>query len=300
MSKALTEELITGILQKIPGQTFSIKRIRKMWTPEEEARFERELEYLTEKYSLDKIVEGYIFMTTSNMEESRYFQEHGEYRYHSFAEVDRNIYANEEQMTLYMLGLSLTEYLWETVLRIHRFYEDTIKSIRGNSYLEIGPGHGKYFLEAYNLGNFKEYVAVDVSQTAIDMTKEYMRRYGKQEGVKYELLCQDATLLDGESKYDFIVAQEVLEHVEKPLELLKSMGKLLSPEGRAYVLMPITAPSPAHIYLFESIEHVKSIVNKAGFEIVTEEYITVSNTTIEAAEKKKLPIDACLILKKRG
>lgn len=67
-----------------------------------------------------------------------------------------------------------------------------------------------------------------------------------------------------------------------------------------YVLMPITAPSPAHIFLFESIEHVKGIVEEAGFEIVTEEYITVSNTTIEMAEKKKLPIDACLILKKRG
>lgn len=295
----LTEQVINRVLQKLPGQAFTIKRLAKMWTPEEKNRFERELEYLTEKYSLEKVVDGYVLMTNSTVNETKYFKEHGDYRYHSFEEVNRNIYANQEEMTLRMLGLCLAEYFWETVLKIHRFYEKVIKTVSGERYLEIGPGHGKYFLEAYNLGRFKEYVAVDVSQTSIDMTDEYMKRYAKDsEEKEYKLICQDATLLNTDIQYDFIVIQEVLEHLEDPLQMLKTIHSLLTPTGTAYALMPITAPSRVHIFLFKNVAHVKNMVEEAGFEIVTEEYVTANKVTIEDAEERKLPINACLLLKK--
>ena len=298
MNNTLIDELINKILHKIPGQTFAIKKIRKMWTPEEETRFERELSYLLENYSLDRIADGYIFVTNNYIVESKYFHEHGDYRYHSFEEVNSNLYADSEKMTLYMLGLSLAEFFWETILKIHRFFEKTIRNTSGDSYLEIGPGHGKYFLEAYNLGKFKRYVAVDVSQTAIDMTQAYINRYGKLPGGGYQLLHQDATLLPTDSKYDFIVAQEVLEHIENPLELLKSIHNMLSENGTAYVLMPINTPSPAHIYLFKSISHVKEIIQAAGLKIVEEAYITANGIAIDKAQEKRPPINAGLLLKK--
>ena len=292
----LTERLLDGILRKLPGQTFTIKRVRKMWTQEEEARFERELEYLTEQHPLERIVDGYVFLTETTMEEGRYFQERGGYRYHSFEEVDKRVYADREKMTLCMLGLSVAEYLWETILLIHRFYEKTIRKVCGGSYLEIGPGHGKYFPEAYNLGKFQKYVAVDVSKTAIGMTDAYMKRYAVPGGY-YELLCRDATELDTREKYDFIVAQEVLEHLEDPLGMLRKIGSLLSENGQAYVLMPIMAPSKQHIFLFRDVQHVKQMVKQAGLEIVEEAYITAKGMPVEEAEKKRLPVNACLIVK---
>ena len=163
----LRDQVISGILHKLPGQTFVFKRMQRLWTPEEAERFEDELAFLSRKYSVEKIIDGYVYLTGMTMEESKYFQEHGDYRYHSFDEVNRNMYADREKMTLCMLGLSLTEYLWETGLRIHRFYTGEIREAKGENYLEIGPGHGKYFWEAYGLGRFKKYVAVDISPTAI-------------------------------------------------------------------------------------------------------------------------------------
>lgn len=293
------EQVVTRILQKLPYQKFAIKRMTQLWTPEEKARFEQELEYLTEKYSLEKVVEGYVFTTNSTINASKYFREYGDYPNHSFEEVNRNVYANPEETTLRMVGLCVAEYLWETVLKIHRFYEKAIARVGGERYLEIGPGHGKYFLEAYNHDRFQKYVAVDVSPTSIKMTEEYMKRYATARG-GYELLCQDATLLDTNTQYDFIVAQEVLEHIEDPLGMLKKIHELLTPTGTAYVLMPITAPSPTHIFLFRNVAHVKSMVEEAGFEIETEEYITANNVPVEAAEERKLPINAALIIKKKG
>ncbi len=297
--QSLIDLLINNVLHQLPGQVFSIKKVMGEWTEEEKIRFEMELQYLIDKYSMEEVVDGYVFYTNSVMEETKYFKEHNDYRCHSFADVDTYIYADEERMKLYMLGLSVAEFLWMTVLKIHRFFEKLICHISGKHYLEIGPGHGKYFLEAYNQQKFLEYDAVDVSETAIAMTRDYLQYYMVKESMrKYHLICQDATLLCDEEKYDFIVIQEVLEHIEDPISMLKSIYRMLTSEGRVYALFPINAPSPAHIFLFHSIDHVKDIVSEAGFEIVEEEYIIANGRTIEQAMIKKLPIDACLILRK--
>lgn len=151
----LRETVLRKITERLPGQTFSLRKVQNLWTPEEANRFEQELEFLADTYSLKKLVDGYVWLTDMTIRESKYFHEHGEYRYHSFEEVNRNVYADEETMTLCMLGLSLSEYLWQSNLQIHRFYQDAIQDARGENYLEIGPGHGKYFCEAYNLGQFR-------------------------------------------------------------------------------------------------------------------------------------------------
>ncbi len=298
----LIECLIDEILHRIPGQAFSIRKTMREWTNDEKKRFAQELAYLTEKYSQEEIVEGYLFYTESVMKESRYFKEHGDYRCHSFEEVDAYIYADAERMKHYMLGLAVAEFLWMTVLKIHRFYEALIQNVSGERYLEIGPGHGKYFFEAYQLQRFAQYDAVDVSETAIAMTKDYMERYIAQNiggGVKnYHLICGDATKLSFDAGYDFVVIQEVLEHIEDPLGMLRSIYRILAPNGKVYALFPINAPSPAHIFLFHSIAHVKEMVAEAGFELLQEEYITANNVTVEQAEEKKMPIDACMVLVK--
>lgn len=297
----LSEQLVEQIMRKAPaGQVFSIRRVRKMLTQEEAERFEREVRSLSEKYSMEEMVEGYLYLTNMTMEENRWFREHGDYRYHSFDEVNRKVYSNTEKMTSLMIGLSIAEFLWETLLRSHRFYEKVIREAEGENYLEIGPGHGKYFCEAYNLGRFKKYVGVDVSPASIALTEEYMESEKIDRGGVYSLLCMDATQLDPEKeKYDFVTIQEVLEHLEDPEGMLRKIGELLTPEGRAYALMPICAPSAQHIYLFRDREHVRSLVECAGLEIVKEEYITANNMTAETAEEKKLPINACLILRKQ-
>lgn len=93
--------------------------------------------------------------------------------------------------------------------------------------------------------------------------------------------------------------QEVLEHIEDPLGMLRSIYRILAPGGKVYALFPINAPSPAHIFLFRSIAHVKELVEEAGFALLQEEYITANNVSLEQAEEKKMPINACMLLVKK-
>lgn len=297
----LSEQLISEILKKLPMQKFSIKRVASLLTQEERSRLESDINYLLKDHSFDFLVAGYVYMTQRAIEETFYFKKHGDYRFHTFAEVNNSLYSNKKTMELYMVGLFLGEYLWETLLRVHRYYEKIIHEFSGKDYLEIGPGHGKYFTEACRLGRFRRYTAIDVSPTAIQMTEKFLNYNGvsmEGGGTSVKLLCKDVTMCDIESKFDFVVAQEVLEHIENPLKMLKQIRKLLTRRGMAYLLVPISAPSPAHIFLFKDREHVRDIVKQAGLEIVQEKYIVANEMALREAEKRKLPINACLITKR--
>ena len=174
----LTEQLIDNILRQLPAQAFSIRKVKKLWTDEEAERFEQEIKLLSGQSTppdLQKLADAYVFITNLTIGESFYFKEHGTYRYSSFAEVDKYVYSDTEKMTKMMLGLSLAEYLWETLLRVNRFSRNVIKTSYGENYLEIGSGHGKYFLEACRAGHFKNYTAVDVSPASVTMTENAVK-----------------------------------------------------------------------------------------------------------------------------
>lgn len=59
---------------------------------------------------------------------------------------------------------------------------------------------------------------------------------------------ENVTLL--KSRYDVIVCSHVLEHLEEPVTLLRSLREALIPGGYLLVLLPIneTAPDPAHLH----------------------------------------------------
>ena len=109
--------------------------------------------------------------------------------------------------------------------------------------------------------------------------------------MKYRCFCQDATTLDENEKYDLVVIQEVLEHIEDPLAMMKKIRNILTDNGRAYLLMPICAPAIYHIYLFKNRKQVHDLVEQAGLEIIAEEDITQNSVLPETAESKLLPID---------
>lgn len=90
-----------------------------------------------------------------------------------------------------MIGLQLSGYLWKTHKIINSWYKEKLKAFKGNYYLEIGPGHGQYFLEAMNLHNFKHYVGIDLSPTSIELASRYIGKFVEDKTVDYSLICRD-------------------------------------------------------------------------------------------------------------
>lgn len=88
-----------------------------------------------------------------------------------------------------------------------------------------------------NAGNFGKLVhsrniidGVDINKSALRKAKKYYRR----------LFCLDLTRenLPVRQKYDYIVLADILEHLPRPDLFLKTISKLLKPDGQVIASIP--------------------------------------------------------------
>ena len=96
--------------------------------------------------------------------------------------------------------------------------------------LEVGCGAG--FSVDYLRGKFINYTGVDYSENLI----KYAIKHNSDTGVKFE--CLNVNDFDTELKFDVVLMIGVLHHMPKPENVIKSLSKLLAPEGIIVVNEP--------------------------------------------------------------
>jgi len=102
------------------------------------------------------------------------------------------------------------------LMHYHQFFLDQIKS--ADRVLDIGCGNGAL---AYDLaGKAREVTAID---TNAKNEHAWKTRYGR-ENLHY--LVQDATTYQPEHPYDVVVLSNVLEHIDRRIDFLKSVKHL--------------------------------------------------------------------------
>jgi len=251
--------------------------------------------------SLDRQVEAYLLFVHDVLKETKYFAEHDKYRYSSFDEVAHQVYFDTEYMTKYMMGLGLSQYLWEQHRMCLAYFKEIMKKSNledKTQYMEIGPGHGSYFCEALRQKKCISYTALDIADTSLNLTRGFVEFLGlAKTSNQITYLCQDISSAALHSTYDVLVMCEVLEHVEDPLSLLKELRKYYNNKGFCFVTVPINAPVIDHIYLFHTQNEVLDMVKKAGFSVVEYKCFCANNRTLEKALRLKDAILMAMVLK---
>lgn len=295
----LANQLLEYIGQKNVLQNKYLKTLfYQELTAEEKEQLEDILCFLSSNRSIEELAEAYLMLVDDMMKETKYFIEHGHYRYSSFDEVEKLVYSNRDYMNKYMLGLQISGYIWKIHLTVHRWFLNKIKEFSGKRYLEIGPGHGQYFLEAMNLGKFEEYTAIDVSATSIQLVEKFIEQYKRNTKINYKLICADVIDSQWNDKFDAVSMSEVLEHLEEPEKMLNKIYEITTDSSNVYITVPVNGPSIDHIYLFNNMEEVFEMVKKAGFFVKDYIAATENNISLEKAIKKKQSIILALHLVK--
>lgn len=293
----LTDVFIEKLISKNELQ----KKYIKTWsiTSEEREELNEVLKFLVDeynagKYDIDFIVDSYLFLNNMVMEETYYFVKNGKYRYSTFEEVDKLVYDNEEYMEKYMIGVLISQYIWVNHMKMIRYFVENADFFYGDKYLEIGPGFGQYLIKAITKCNFNEYYACDVSESSTQGSNQYLkhRGYADRCSVEYKNFFD----YSAKDKFDCIVMGEVLEHTEKPKEMLQKIYELLAEKGKAFITTVINAPTLDHIYLFNNIEEVLDIVSSVGFNVDDYQCSTAGDIPLEKAIKKKQAINIAMIL----
>lgn len=295
------QHLMDQIGIKSPLQIRNVQKyVDEMW-PVERENFQRRIQYLLhEGETYETIADGYLQFCLYFMEERKYFMRMGTYRHSTFDEI-AYLYNDEKYMKNYMLGLSLAIYLWKIQRDNMRFFRGKCQADKhqGGKYLEVGPGHGEYLVTAVENMSFDNYVAVDISKTAVNMTKSYLDFALKEKQDKLKRVCvENKDFLDfsQKEKFDAIVVSEVIEHVENPKKFLIQIRKLAKEDTYIYVSTAINSPFPDHLYHFHNKGEVYSLIEEAGLKVVDEMFSSADGVEMEKAVKKNYDITVGFIL----
>jgi len=230
-------------------------------------------------------IDCFLRLQRSLEEHRAEFLRTGGYRNSSFEEVNRCVYSNPEIMQYHMHGLVFAQFLWPEQYRRFEFFASNLPRYSGiRRYLEIGGGHALYVSEAMRALPDTIFDLVDISPTSLEMAKGITPKTG----IRYHLM--DVFDFPDEPVYDFITMGEVIEHVERPRDLLSKVRGLLAAGGSAYITTPANAPMIDHIYLFRNVQEIRDILTGCGFRIERETQAYAVQIGEQLAQKMKLPL----------
>lgn len=293
-----TQQLVECILEANPSHKPFLDVSLGEMTPELLNELEHYLGYCASRdVSLAYIAESYNTIVQDTFLEQIYFMRNKRYRYSTYAEVAGSVYNDAEYMGKYMYGLAVTLFFWPAHRALKSFFERTLPGDRSGSYLEIGPGHGFYFMTAIAKTEFTNFVAIDISEKSVAMTRDVIESGYFGTYSNYSVQCKDflSADVDGEV-FDALVMGEVLEHVEDPGLFLRRIRSVTRADSYIYISTCMNAPAVDHLSLFTSAEELRGIVEDSGLRVADECLIPYPGLSVEETEAKQLAMNIGLVL----
>jgi len=298
----LTNELIENISARNALQNKALSKEMTNLTPLHLAGLEELISFFCAKgFSIDGIAKAYLSFVDYFLEERKYFIRNDSYRYASYQET-MQLYNDKEYMESYMIGLALSIYFLKLQRDNMDFFISHCRKMQvseESNFIEIGTGHGSYFVAAMQNTSLGSYLGIDISPTSVKITKEYVEYCIKSKKKNYSVMEKDFFEFDDSNKFDMVVMGEILEHVEQPLRFLQKAASIATEDAPIYVSTAINSPFPDHIHLFRNVDEVKVLFNQANLSIVDEIVITPNGITLEKAYKNKYDIVVAYMLKRQ-
>ena len=247
----------------------------------------------TENITSDDVADAYIEMLGQMMYCRKEFNTTGEYLVKNQNQAFVETYNNELLMTRYMIALALSQFLWKHHYEVFNFFKKTIIKVQDNcNILEVGSGHGLLLLEALkNIRQSKSFDVVDISPASIRMSKNVLNAIDEEYLRKVNFYTTDINDFVTSKKYDFIIIGEVIEHVDDPLRILKSLHNMLTDHGTVFMTTCANCPTIDHVYHFKHIGEIQRLITDAGFVISKEKIVpSVDNKSEKYIEQYKLDV----------
>ena len=166
----------------------------------------------------------------------------------------------------YLPGMFVSHFVWPQHYLMQRGFQDLLlpRVANSKSFFEVGVGCGVY--SKLTLTNLRQTrgVGFDISQFALDYTGWMLNRFGLRE--RYQL--ENLDIRHGyHTPCDFLICQEVLEHLENPAEFCCWLANMVRPGGHAAdITAALNAAHSDHIFLFNNPAELEDMLRAAGLQ----------------------------------
>jgi 2-polyprenyl-3-methyl-5-hydroxy-6-metoxy-1,4-benzoquinol methylase len=242
----------------------------------------------------------YLTLCKEMLTEQVKFKRTGRYSATHAADVNQALYSSDDAMRGRVYALGLSQFLWPNHSALFQFFLETNATMPTvQSYLEVGPGHGFHLAHAANQFPKATMSAVDISPSSLQISKAIFNHLLPNREVQLHL----ADIGDAQSyqlgTYDYVVINEVLEHLDHPEKMLRDIANVLNPDGRLFITTCANAPAIDHVYLYPDVDSIRVQLRSEGYEILDECVCPVGDVPPEDWTKKKTEVNYSAILKRK-
>ncbi|MGL1934864.1 MAG: class I SAM-dependent methyltransferase [Fibrobacterales bacterium] len=232
-------------------------------------------QYLGNGYH-EHLIDSYLDFTYDVNQAQLKYESTGRYENSTYSEVAEKTYLSAEFMNSYHWGVFITTFAWPHHLEICNILEKNFLPLATNnihpgaSILDLGCGSGVWHQLIRNISEVPDLsvTAVDISPHTIQTSEGMAQSSSLHTNINY--ILGDALLYKNEShtKFDIGISCFLLEHLEKPLQLLTNLYDNLSNDSYAFVTCAISAAEIDHIYEFKKESEPIILAEEAGFRVL--------------------------------
>lgn len=242
--------------------------------------------------SYEKMLADFVHLSEEFVRLQIELDRDGKYKYSSFEEVRAIVYDNPDVMEgRYLNGLLISQALWMNHRKIYGYFVDDFcnENDPAGTVLEVPTGTGVYVTEFATRNPKWTARGVDLSSSSVAFTREIARIR------KCSVAVSNENILDyGDGRtYDRLICGELVEHLERPEELLLKLRGMMAPHSKLFLTTAIWAANIDHIYLFTTTQEVRDMLEKY-FVIESELVLPVFDN--KGPEDAKTPINYASIL----
>jgi hypothetical protein len=227
---------------------------------------------------------GYALFSLDALRSQKFFEENHRYQASNYAEVKRDYWDNPDFMLAnYLPGMFTSYYLWPHHYRLLRFYGDDVLPVvaerRLAHFCEVGTGTAVYSRDTLIALPEIRGTGYDISPHSLSFGARVLETFAVAD--RYELELRDI-VKDPPPPTGYLICQEVLEHLEDPHRFVDALYAMTEVGGLAYITAAVTAGHSDHIFLFDSAEDVRAMLEAAGFTILIERTEVAESANVEA------------------
>lgn len=263
------------LAKKAPFMSSSLARLRDRYGDHWENGLNQTLEAVSggDLEKLEQAVNGYVRFSLETEKLQRRFAKEGRYLLGSQRDAAKEVFDDPDYMfSTYLPGVLLLNYLWSHEYDHLRYFCDDFLSLIIKSddrrFCDIGVGAGFYSRMALSAAPDVVGTGYDISDHALAFAHKQMQHFGFSDRWFGE--NRDVTFDVPEAKWPFIMSIQILHLLDDPVALLKGMRKILAPGGKGFISVGVTAAEKDAIYVYNSLDEVKSHIEEAGFTVIKE------------------------------
>lgn len=228
------------------------------------------------------------------------FRKTGVYRLDDAAEANDTVYSDATRMRAYLIGLALTYLFWPNHYALFMLFREGLVHLQPRRSLEVGAGHGLFTAELIRRHPQVELTVVDISQSSIEVTREFLDAFEVPRDAVRFLLADFMRLDLALGSFDLIVLGEIIEHVNDAAALLRRAAELLTPDGTIFLTTCANCPAADHIYYFGSAEEIRELVRASGLEIGREVVLAADDVPEDRWKEEKTTVNYGALLRSRA